>query len=127
MTAFLLVVSNDPELFGKARRALAGDGRFRVSADLIHCDGTDAPLTNLYAVEVASAEWEDWSPTGGAAAAVPAPPFAANLLLECRSPEWAAEVGRLIAATVDEAVWLIDSADVVWPAGEVEASRLALD
>lgn len=36
-----------------------------------------------------------------------------------------ADVGRFIAGSTREQVWIVDSKDVVWPAGGVDPERLA--
>lgn len=123
MTRFVTVLSDDRLLLERARAALSDDVRFIVSSDGLHCDGLVAPLTNLYTVDNSPDDWEGWGPDRGLAD----PATMTTLLLECRSPRWIAEVGVLLADASTTQVWIVDSADVVWPAAEVDPERIAID
>lgn len=48
MTRYALILSDDRHLFERLRAAVEQDDRFDVVDDLVHCDGTAAPLTNIY-------------------------------------------------------------------------------
>jgi hypothetical protein len=119
----VLVVSAEDGLFHAVSQAVADDPRFVMAVDTLHCDGTAAPLTNIYPVEPVTAEWEDWETDDSS---MPDPSTMSQLIFECRSPEWVAEVGRLIAAGVEAPVWFVDSSDVAWPADRVDPSRASL-
>jgi len=68
-------------------------------------------------------EWDDWDPSS---ATIPDPRHMSTLMFECRSPEWVAEIGRLLATGLDQPVWILDSADRPWPADKVDHIALAL-
>lgn len=119
----MTVVSSDPDLFDSVRTALRTDPRFIGLDDLLHCDGSAAPLTNIYRVDMDPAEWEVWDSNGRN---TPDPRAMSALIFECRSPEWIAEVGRLLANRLAEPVWFVDSTDTAWPAGDVDPDRVAL-
>lgn len=44
-------MSGNPHLFDSARATLRSDGRFVYRDGYLHCDGSVAPLTNIYAIE----------------------------------------------------------------------------
>jgi hypothetical protein len=119
----VIVLSSDPDLFDNVRAVLGSDPRFIVAGDTVHCDGSVAPLTNIYPVETELAEWADWDATVGE---MPDPRTSSLLIFESRSPEWVAEVGRLLAQGLAAPVWFVDSADTAWPAGQVDAARVRL-
>lgn len=123
MPRSVLVLCDDPDLFASVRTTLKDDNRFIDSGDELHCDGSTAPLTNIYPVENQSGDWEAWDP---ASTGVAGPEAMSTLVFECRSPDWVAEVGLLIAAGSDRAVWFVDSAGVAWPAAYVDPKRVAL-
>jgi hypothetical protein len=125
----VIAVADDPRLFESAARVLLRDARFRTVGETIHCDGRAAPLTNIYAIDMDPSEWQGWESAGHGAQdnGVPDPIAMHTLLIECRSPEWVAEIGRMLEAELDAPTWLIDAASVSWPAGQVDPSRLALD
>lgn len=123
MPRSVLVLSRELDLFEAVRHAVAEDTRFHVTDGALHCDGTAAPLTNIYPVESESADWEDWVPSDSS---MPDPRNMSQLIFECRSPEWVAEVGSLFDASIEAPVWFLDATDFVWPAGQVDPSRIAL-
>lgn len=123
MPRSVIVLSSDPDLFGNVRALLRTDPRFADAGDTVHCDGTVAPLTNIYPVETDAIEWNDWE---AAAAGVPDPRSSSLLVFESRSPEWVAEVGRLLALGLTVPVWFVDSADTVWPADQIDPARVVL-
>lgn len=95
MTGYGLIVSEDRDVFEKLRMAVQNDHRFIAADGVVHCDGTAAPLTNIYPIDAAEADWESWvteTPLSN-------PQSMTTLLFECRSPEWIAEVGRLTTST----------------------------
>lgn len=122
MPPYVIVLSDDVQLFEHVKQVLLSDSRFIDDGDNIHCDGIAAPLANIYAVDANPTDWEDWVPEIG----MPDPRTMSSLLLECRSSEWVATIGQLIAQRLDEPVWLVDSADVAWPAGSVDPARITL-
>lgn len=124
MSRYTLVVGADPGLFDRVRQALLADPRFIDAGDALHCDGSVAPLTNIYPVEMTVAEWDGLRSVAGQ---MPDPQTMSVLLFECRSPAWVAEVGTLLAGNLDTPVWFIDSADTVWPSGSVDPERITLD
>ena len=115
-------MSNDPDLFDHVRASLRADSRFIDAGDTLHCDSSVAPLTNIYPTEVIPAEWEDW----GSASDLPDPRTMTLLIFECRSPEWVAEVGELLAKELEAPVWFLDSIGTAWPAGQVDPARVVL-
>jgi hypothetical protein len=122
MPRYVIVLGNSADLFDDARRTLLADGRFIDGGDTIHCDGTAAPLTNIYAVDMSPAEWDSWAPADG----MPDPRTMSTLMLECGSPAWVAEVGAMLARGLDTPIWFVDSADAVWQADQVDAEQIAL-
>lgn len=118
----MIVLSTNAELFDDVRRSLLADRRFVDGGDVIHCDGVVAPLTNIYAADVSPVEWESMDVPSG----MPDPRSMTTLILECRSPEWVAEIGRLLARDLGEGIWFVDAADNVWPADRVEPTQVAL-
>jgi hypothetical protein len=82
-----------------------------------------APLTNIYPVRMEPAEWATWDSEVGA---MPDPRVSSQLIFESRSPEWVAEVGRLLAEGFAEPLWFVDSSDTAWPADQVDPARVAL-
>lgn len=68
-------------------------------------------------------EWYGWKPRRES---LSEPTSMTTLLFECASADWVAEVGRLMAQSIAAPVWFVDAADQVWPAGDVDAHRLAL-
>lgn len=117
-----MVLASSTDLFGDVRRALVPDGRFVDGGDVIHCDGGAAPLTNIYAADLDPHDMAGLD----VPEVMPDPREMSTLILECRSPEWIAEIGRMLARGLDEAIWFLDSADVVWPADRIEPDQLAL-
>jgi hypothetical protein len=124
LSRYAILVANDPDLFDKVRGTLLRDGRFIDAGDMIHCDGSAVPLTNIYPIEMTAADWAGWSSGGN-----PSPDLgtASTLLFECRSPSWVAEVGKLLAEDLAVSIWLVDSADNVWPAAGVDPEQITLD
>jgi hypothetical protein len=49
------------------------------------------------------------------------------VLFECRSAAWVAEVGRLLAQALETPIWIVDSDDCAWPAGQDDPDRIRLD
>jgi hypothetical protein len=90
----VIVLSKDRDLFNKVRATLHFDSRFIDADDGVHCDGSTAPLTNMYPIEMPPAEWDGWQSEDPQ---MPDPRFMSALSFECRSPTWIAEVGRLLA------------------------------
>lgn len=119
----MIVVSSDPDLFSQVRSVLGSDPRFIDTGETVHCNGSMAPLTNIYPVEAHPGDWDDWNATGGE---MPDPRSSTLLILETRSPEWVAEVGRLLARALLNPLFIVDSEDTVWPADQVDPKRLAL-
>ena len=122
MPAYVTVLGQSADFFEHVQRVLLSDARFIDHGDHIHCDGTSAPLTNIYAVQNHPWEWEGWAPIPG----MPNPQTMSTLLLECRDPEWVAVIGRKIADGLVEPVWLVDAHEAVWPAAAVDAARIKL-
>ncbi len=124
MSRYAILVANDPDLFDNVRVTLQRDSRFIDAGDNIHCDGSAAPLTNIYPIKMTAADWAGWSSGGN-----PSPDVAtaSTLLFECRSPSWVAEVSRLLAEDLAVPIWVVDSADNVWPAASVDPERITLD
>lgn len=118
----MIVLGARADLFSDVRRCLLTDGRFIDGDDVIHCDGNDAPLTNIYAADLNPIEWEGMDAPKG----MPNPRNLATLILECRSPEWVAEIGHVLVQGLGEEIWFVDSADTVWPADWVDPDQLAL-
>ncbi len=119
----MIVVSDDPNLFHSVRAAFGSDIRFVNNDDGVHCDGSVAPLTNIYPVEMTPAEWDGWE-LGDSQ--MPHPKSLSALIFECQSPTWVAEVGTLLAQGLDRPVWFVDAADMAWPADSVDPGRIAL-
>lgn len=69
------------------------------------------------------AEWADWDATARETAD---PRTYSLLIFESRSPEWVAEVGRLLSGGLRFPVWFVDAADTAWPAGRVDSDRVSL-
>jgi hypothetical protein len=122
MPRSVLVLGQNAEFFEDVRRALAADARFDDVGDLIHCDGSTVPLTNIYAVQMDPVEWEGWDPATG----VPDPRTRSTLVLECRSAHWVAEIGEILARSLAVPIWFVDGADRAWPADKIDAERIAL-
>jgi hypothetical protein len=101
---FVIVFSDGPELLENVRRTLSRDSRFFAIGDTIHRDGAAAPLTNIYRIEMAPADWDGREPAGEAQGSVPDPRTATTLLFECRSAAWIAEAGKLLAQGVTSAL-----------------------
>ena len=119
----MIVVSDNPNLFDNVRAALRSDRRFVDTDDGVHCDGSVAPLTNIYPIEMTPADWDGWE---SADSQMPDPKSLSGLIFECRSPTWIAEVGTLLAQALETPVWFVDSADAAWPAARVDPDRIAL-
>jgi hypothetical protein len=115
----VIVVSDDPNLYDSVRAVLRADSRFIDAEDGVHCDGSVVPLTNIYPVEMAPAEWDGWG--SGAR-----PKSMSTLIFECRSATWVAEVGTLLAQGLKTPIWFVDSASTAWPADRVDPDRIAL-
>ncbi|MBO0822457.1 MAG: hypothetical protein J2P27_01205 [Actinobacteria bacterium] len=124
MSRYAILVANDPDLFDNVRGTLLRDGSFIDPGDMIHCDGSAAPLTNIYPVEMTAADWAGWSSGGHPS---PEVETASTLLFECRSPAWVAEVSRMLSEDLAVPIWVVDSADNVWPADGVDSEQLTLD
>ena len=118
------MLSEDPDLLANLRAWLRDDKRFIETDTGLHCEGTSAPLTNIYAVENPGSEWEDWDADS---TGVENPQAMTALIFECGSPSWVAEVGILIAVRTDRPVWFMDSANVAWPVDGVDAKKVALN
>lgn len=58
-------MSADPNLYETIRTTLTADCRFVDAGDGLHCDGSAAPLTNIYPVEPAPGDWEGWDARAG--------------------------------------------------------------
>lgn len=116
------MLGNNAEFFDDVRRSLLADRRFVDGGDVIHCDGIVAPLTNIYAADVSPIEWQGMDVPAG----MPDPRSMTSLILECRSPEWVAEVGQLLARDLGKGIWFVDASDTVWPADQVEATKVTL-
>ncbi|KRB74006.1 hypothetical protein ASE01_18600 [Nocardioides sp. Root190] len=123
MPRSVVVLSSDPDLFDNVRALLATDPRFVDAGNTVHCDGSLAPLTNIYPVETHPVEWDDWD---AATSGMPDPRTSSLLIFESRSHEWVAEVGRVLAEGLTSPVWIVDSADTVWPADQIDSARVAL-
>lgn len=123
MPRSVLILSVESDLLGAVSQAVSDDSRFVLAGATLHCDGVAAPLTNIYAVESVPGEWEAWTQDDSA---MPDPWTMTQLVFECRSPEWVAEVGRLIAERIDVPVWFVDASDTAWSAGQVHPSRISL-
>lgn len=108
MPRSVIVVSPDPNLFEHVRATLRADERFIDADDCLHSESSVASLTNIYPVEMTSADWSGWELEGRG---MPNPTTMSTLVLESSSPEWVAEVGSLLARGLRMPVWFIDSAD----------------
>ena len=117
------MLSPDADLLAHVRAWLRDDKRFIETDTGLHCDGSSAPLTNIYPVENLASEWENWDPES---TGIENPQSMTTLIFECRSPNWVAEVGTLIAVNTDKPVWFVDSADVAWPVDRVNPNQVAL-
>lgn len=124
VSRYVILVANDPDLLDNVRGTLLRDGRFIDAGDMIHCDGSAAPLTNTYPIEMTAADWAGWNSGSN-----PGPDVrtASTLLFECRSASWVAEVSSLLAENLAVPIWLVDSAGNVWPAASVDPERIKLD
>lgn len=123
MPRSVVVLSDDPNLFRSVASVLEPDGRFVVAGDLLHCDGSTAPLTNIYPAENVAAHWEDWQ---AGDSGLSNPEQMSSLIFETRSPAWVAEVGLLLAQGLGTQAWFVDTADVAWPVGEVDSEQILL-
>lgn len=124
MPRSVVVLSDEPNLFRSVASLLEPDARFVVVADdLLHCNGSTAPLTNIYPAENVAADWEDWQ-AGDSGLSNPAQ--MSLLIFETRSAAWVAEVGLLLAEGLETRAWFVDTADVAWPVGKVDAEQIAL-
>lgn len=124
MPRSVVVLSDDPNLFRNVASVLEPDGRFvDAGGDLLHCNGSTAPLTNLYPVENVAVDWEEWQAGGSG---LSNPEQMSSLIFETRSPAWVAEVGLLLAQGLETQAWFVDSADVAWRVGEVDSEQIAL-
>jgi hypothetical protein len=119
----VIVVSEDPNLFDSVRSTLRPDVRFIDADNGVHCDGSVAPRTKIYPVKMTPAEWAGWE---SGDSQMPDPRLLSALIFECQSPTWIAEVGTFLAESLDTSVWFVDSADVAWPADQVDPGRIAL-
>ena len=115
-------MSNDPCFYENVRAALLLDSRFVDDDAGLHCDGSASPLTNIYAVPTQQPEWDNWSPVR----AMPDPREMSHLIVETQSPEWLAEIGRLLAAAIAVPVWIVDSADATFLADQLDPEQLNL-
>jgi hypothetical protein len=118
-----MVLSQNPNLFDSVRAVLRSDSRFIYADEGVHCDGSIVPLTNIYPIEMAPAEWDGWELTD---TEMPDPRSMSVLVFECRSAEWIAEVGTLLARGLETRVWFVDSADTAWPAEQVDPQQISL-
>jgi hypothetical protein len=123
MPRSVIVVSEDPNLFASVRATLRPDSRFIEVRDGVHCDGTVVPLTNIYPIEMAPAEWDGWTP---GPSQMPDPTSMSALIFECQSPEWVAEVGTLLAQSLEAPIWFVDAVNTAWAANRVDVDRIAL-
>ena len=123
MPRSVIVLSSDPHLFDNVRALLGPDPRFIDAGHAVHCDGSVSPLTNIYPVEADALEWGSWD---AGASEVPDPAKSSLLIFESRSPEWIAEVGKVLAQGLTARVWIVDSADTAWPAPQVDPAQVAL-
>lgn len=123
MPPSVIIVSSDPDLFDSVRAILGSDPRFIASGGSIHCDGSLSPLTNIYPIGTDLDDWEDWD---SGASEMPDPRTSSLLMIETRSTEWLAEVGQLLAQGLRTPVWIVDSADTPWPAGDVDSAQVML-
>lgn len=123
MPRSVIVLSGDPDLFESLRAAVRGDSRFIDAGDALHCDGSASPLSNIYPVQNDPVDWDDWDDAAGG---MPGPRTMSALIFECRSAEWVAEVGRLMADRLDAPTWFVDSAGVAWPVDQVDPNEVAL-
>jgi hypothetical protein len=121
---YAIILSVDPDLFDNVRTTLSADSRFIDTGDTLHCDGSVAPLTNIYPVEMTRSDWDAWDSD---TIQMPDPRTMSALLFECRSPAWVAEVGRLLAQALDTPIWIVDSDEAAWPADQVDPDRIRLD
>jgi hypothetical protein len=119
----VIVVSEDLNLFDSVRATLRSDSRFIDTETGVHCDGSIAPLTNIYPVEMTHAEWDGWE---SGDSQMPDPTSMSALIFECRSPAWVAEVGMILAQGLETSVWFVDSASTAWPADRIDPDRIAL-
>ncbi|MBO1752548.1 hypothetical protein J4G33_12115 [Actinotalea sp. BY-33] len=115
-------MSTDPHLYDSVREVLDGDPRFIHLDDHLHCDGSSAPLTNIYPVDVSPVEWE-----GGlhrSHVAGPAGDVGRDLRVSLTGMDRG--VGRLVASRLVEPLWIVDSTETAGPAGAVDPDRVAL-
>lgn len=123
MPRSVLVLSQDPNLWRSVRTVLGSDSRFIDTGGALHCDGSVAPLTNIYPTEQIEAEWEGWESEHSG---LDVPASMSALIFETRSSAWVAEVGKLLAQGLKTTVWLVDSADKAWLADAIDPDRVAL-
>lgn len=123
MPRSVLILSADSNLFGNVRAALLPDARFIDAGDAVHCDGSSAPITDIYPVRMDPDDWEDWHTE---TAEMPDPRTMSVRIFETRSPEWLAEVGTILARGLSAPVWFVDSGDRAWPADQIVLSQFAL-
>ena len=119
----VVMLSPDADLLAHLRAWLRDDKRFIETDEGLHCDGSSAPLTNIYPVDNPASDWENWD---AESTGIENPQSMTTLIFECRSPKWVAEVGTLIAVSTDKPVWFVDSADVEWPVDRVNPKQVAL-
>jgi hypothetical protein len=116
-------MSDDPHLFRTIVPIFRSDSRFMAVGDGLLCDGSAAPLTNIYPIENLESHWEDWQPNDSG---MRNPAQMSSLIFETRSAAWVAEVGLLLAHALEAQAWFVDAGGVAWPVGEVDPGRIAL-
>lgn len=125
--AFL--VSSDGQLFETVRRVLLARGG-KISADGEHAQLRTETGVLLTAYGVSPAlEWEFKSGELSAAAGTPLPEVndMTGVAIETRSESLFATLAKAISdASASGDVWVVDGDGVVWPASEVDPSRVRL-
>ena len=123
MPRSVIVLSKDPNLAENVGARPRSDSRFVVTDEGVHCDGSSAPLTNIYPTEMIPTEWDGWT---SEEREMPDPTTMSALIFECRSPSWVAEVGAMLAQDLKNPLWFVDSSDKAWPAARIDPERISL-
>ena len=126
--AFLL--SNSPSLFSDVADVLKLKGASYSAADggVVHLvDGLGHRIT-VFGRVPSEAEWEYRSPPDAVAPGVDCPDLeqVTACSVECRDETWFITVIGLLAETLRDTVWVLDSNGTLWAGAEIDPSRLVL-